>query len=175
MSAVDTKFYEKKKWSTFYGAIVFLICIVAWTWALYFYWDSIAQANEDLNRTLTQIDNSISELQENPGVQIYSIYSQNKVFLNRLSESSDIPSHIAHLRKNIAIHDVSAKWYNYSDGIATLELSAETDENWYAYQKVVDFLTAYRSLDEEAIFNIESISNFTWYDRITFSAEFTLK
>lgn len=174
MSAVDTKFYEKKKSSTFYGSLVFLFIIIASSVGLYIYSNNIAQANSDMSATISQIDSSISQLWEDSSVQIYSIYTQNKVFLEELSERSNIPWHIAHLRRSLAASKISALWYSYSEWVAKMELSAQTDDDDYAYKKIVNFLESYRS-DEKAIFEIESVSNFKGYDKMTFSAEFTLK
>lgn len=174
MSAVDIKFYEKKKSQTFYISIVLLLLVILLTAGLYYYSYSQSKTIRENNSTLAQIETWILEIQQDEKVQIYSIYADNRNLFSVLAESSKIPTMINHLKRVFTLQDVSYKWFAYSDGKAQIELSLETDDDSYAYEKVSTFLENYRG-NEEALFTIDQISNFSWYDRITFTVDLTLK
>lgn len=174
MSAVDIKFYEKKKSQSFYTALFLFLLVITITGVLYYY--SYTQNNtlQTYKTTLTQVEKSISEIQKDEKIQIYSIYAENKDVFRQLAEWSKIPSMINHLKRVFSIQWVNYSWFSYRDGKATTELSLETNDSWYAYEKLTKFLKNYRG-NEEALFTIGQISSFSWYDRINFSAELTLK
>ncbi len=175
MSAVDTKFYEKKKSSTFYVAISFLLFVIIWTIALGFYNSRLVEENASLSQRVSQIEGSIEELQSDENVQIYSIYDKHSSFLDELALQSDIPKFVSHLRKQFGIYGLESKGFNYSSWQATIDISAQTNDSGYAYEKIVKFLRAYKALEEGALFDVEFIQTLAGYDRINFSWKFTLK
>lgn len=174
MSAVDTNFYERKKTNTFYWAVVFLVCVIALTWGLYYYSYTLSDEITNNTTTLSQLESSISEIQQDEKVQLYSVYAQNKVIFDTLAAQSKIPSMINHLIRVFAIQGIEYKGFDYSNGQAQIDLSLETNDSGYAYEKVIKFLNTYRE-NEEALFTISQVSNFDWYDKIDFTADFILK
>jgi hypothetical protein len=146
MSAVDTKFYEKKKSSAFYGALAFLLLVLAISAGLFVYNGQLQEQNTQLEAKILQIENSIKDLEQDPSVQAYSIYERHEAFLQKLSEQSKIPSFVSHLKKYFAIHGLEAKGFNYSQGTVRIDLSAQTNDSGYAYQKVVKFVREYNLL-----------------------------
>jgi L-rhamnose mutarotase len=174
MSAVDTKFYEKKKSSTFYLAVWFLFLVLVITGGIFFYNSKLEELNWDFSKQIQQLNNSISIVEQDSNIQTYSIYEKNEKFLIKLWEQSNIPSFVSHLKKQFAIHGIDAKWFNYSQWTVTIDLSAQTNDNGYAYQKVVKFLRDYNEL-EDGLFLSDFVPNFDGYDRINFTGKFTLK
>lgn len=174
MSAVDIKFYEKKKSQMLYVAISLFILVAAITGALYYYSYTLSSTIQDNDLTLQQIEKSISDIEQDNQVEIYSIYAQNKALFSNLAEWSKIPSMVNHLKRVFAIQWVNYKWFSYSNGTVQTALSLETSDAWYAYEKVTKFLSNYRA-NQEALFTVDQISNFSGYDRINFTADFTLK
>jgi hypothetical protein len=69
---------------------------------------------------------------------------------------------------------VTYKGFSYANGQVMTQLSLETNDIGYAYEKVTKFLKNYRE-NEEALFTIDQISNFSGYDRMNFTADLTLK
>lgn len=175
MSAVDTKFYDKKKSSTFYIAVLFLLIILAITGGLFFYNSQLQKQNIDLNSQIEQLSSSIKNIQQDSNIQAYSIYEKNQDFLEKLAEQSKIPSFVSHLRKHFAIHGLDSKGFSYSQWWISVELSAQTNESGYAYQKVVKFLRDYNALWEDALFTPRFVAVFDGYDKINFTGDFKLK
>jgi len=174
MSAVDVKFYEKKKSQTFYVALSLLLLVLLLTWGLYYYSYTLKNKILENESNLAQVETSISQIQQDEKIQIYSTYAQNKILFSRLSEVSKIPSMIRHLKRVFSIGGVSYEGFSYSEWNAQINLSLETTDSWYAYEKVIKFLSNYRA-NEDALFTIDQISSFSWYDRMNFSADLTLK
>ncbi len=174
MSAVDIKFYEKKKSQMFYVAAALFFLVISITWGLYYYAYTLSNTLSENELTLQQVEKSISDIEQDENVQIYSTYSQNKVLFSNLAEGSKIPSMINHLKRVFAIQWVTYKGFSYANGQVMTQLSLETNDIGYAYEKVTKFLKNYRE-NEEALFTIDQISNFSGYDRMNFTADLTLK
>jgi hypothetical protein len=78
-----------------------------------------------------------------------------------MGEVSEIPLFVSHLKKQFTKYGIQAKGFAYdSKNGVSIELSAQTNESGYAYQKIVKFLREY-ALDENAIFSVGMISNFS--------------
>lgn len=174
MSAVDVKFYEKKKSQMFYVSISLFLFVAILTGGLYYYSYTLSKTLQDNESTLQQVQSSISEIEEDQTMQIYSTYAQNKNLFLQLAEGSKIPSMVNHLKRVFAIQGVSYDGFSYSDGKVQTDVSLETNDAWYAYEKVTKFLSNYRANDE-ALFSIDQIPNFSGYDRMNFSVDLTLK
>lgn len=174
MSAVDIKFYEKKKSQTFYVAVVLLVLVIAITVGLHYYSYTQTATLQENKVTLEQVEKSILDIEQDEKVEIYSIYATNKQLFIKMAEASKIPVMVNHLKRVFTIQWVTYKWFAYNDGVAQIDLSLDTNDSGYAYEKVTKFLKNYRE-NEEALFTIDQISSFTWYDRMNFSADLTLK
>ena len=175
MAAVDTKFYEKKKQQTFYMSLGFLLWVIIGTLALYLYLGGIQTKTDELQTRLSWIETSISSIESNDQIQLYSMYQTHKTFFTKMGEVSEIPLFVSHLKKQFTKYGIQAKGFAYdSKNGVSIELSAQTNESGYAYQKIVKFLREY-ALDENAIFSVGMISNFSWYDRINYEGTFLLK
>lgn len=174
MSAVNSEFYQKKKSWTFYIGIIFLIFTLLISGGLYFYNSSLETKNQVLKSKINQIEGSIKDIQSDEAVQVYSVYERNKVFLGELWQKSQISIFAKHLKKTLLKYNLTAKGFNYSDGTVSTNLTVETGDKNYAYEKIVRLLREY-SQDELSLFEVGEITNFQWHDKITFNANFTLK
>ena len=173
MSAVDTKFYEKKKSRVIYIAIWFVVFILAVTTALFLYNNKIVESNTVLQDQISVIDNSIIEIESKPNIQTYRSYEKNKNILDQLSCRSQISMYVSHLKNNASKYLISAKWFNYVDGKLKTSLSANTDTNGSSYEKIVTFLREYPN-NETSLFDVEAIESFEGFDRINFPGSFIL-
>ena len=174
MSAVDTEFYKKKKSSTFYVGVVFLVLTVLWTWGLYLFTESVHTENQQIMSDTEIIDTAIANERSDNAVQVYSIYQQHKPLLEKLAKDSQIPLFASHLKKNFLKYGMDGEWFNYSAWEVQLKMTSKTDDRGYAYQKVVRLLDEYNQ-DEKALFNIWPVSKFAWHDQMTYDINFTLK
>jgi len=174
MSAVDIKFYEKKKSQAFYAVLILLFIVIFLTIWLYYYSHTLEKSLEENQTTLAQLETSISDIQQDEKIQIYSIYKQNENVFRKLSNASKIPSMISHLKRVFAIQEVNYNGFSYNNEKVQMDLSLETNDSSYAYEKVTKFLNNYRA-NEEALFTIDQVSSFSWYDRMNFTVELTLK
>lgn len=174
MSAVDTNYYKQKKESMFYLSLGFLIVVILVTGWLYAYFQSVVSQRDDISTAINQIDTSISERLSNPNIQAYNVYEKNRGLLEKMSYESKITAFVNHLKKNFIKYSVSGEWFSYNNGLVSVAMSAETNDNGYAYEKVLKFIRWYET-DEKAIFELEDISTFTWYDQIKFDGSYQLK
>lgn len=174
MSAVDTKFYDKKKKTWLYASWGILLLVAILTGGLYYYNMQLDSELWDLESDITQVETSIDSINQESDVQIYSIYSRHQDFLKRLEVNSKISSMVNHLKRTFTIHELQYDRFSYSNETVTIDLSLETNDSWYAYEKVTSFLRNYRE-NEQALFDVEQVSEISWYDRMSFTAVFTLK
>lgn len=174
MKNVDSKFYEKKKTGTFYLALGFFIVVLLMTGGLHYYKMQIDEKNEVLSGKKQTITSSIKSLEEDPDIQIYSIYEANKTFFATQESYSQIPSFVNHFKKYFAKYDIDAKGFRYNNGEVTISLSSDTDDWGFAYQKIVTFIEEYTEA-EAARFMPKQVNSFSGYDRIKYTGTFTLK
>lgn len=174
MSAVDTKFYEKKQKRILFLSLGFLVFVVCITAALFFYEKSVLGELEELEVNINQVEDSIKEIESNEQVQLYRMYQSNKVFFETLEYRSEIPLFATHLQKHLAKHWLQGKDFDFRDGELAMEVSAQTNDSWYAYQKIVTFMREYNQ-DEKALFTPSQINEFSGYDRVNYDATFILK
>lgn len=174
MSAVDSQFYQKKKKSTFYVGVGFLIFTLLITGALYFFVSSVQAENQKIAWEIEKFENSIAQEQENENVQVYSIYQKHKDLLETASERSEIPLFVSHLQKNFQKYGLTGKNFNYNDGTVLVNMESKTGDQLYAYQRIVNMLREYAQ-DEKALFEFWEVTSFSWHDQITYTLEFQLK
>ncbi len=171
---VDTTFYKNKKSMNFYFALGFLLIVILGTLGLYFYNSNVIRTTSELESEISRIEKSIDEVQSDPLVTIYNVYSQNKKLLDTKALESQIPLFVSHLKKNFIKYWVEAKGFAYTWGEITTSLSNQTTDNGYAFEKVVRFLREYPQ-DEKALFDINMIESFEGYDRIWYETTFVLR
>lgn len=85
-----------------------------------------------------------------------------------------IPDFVTHLKNTWLRYNIAFDWFDYSEGILRTNATSSNDDSRLGYQKVVQFLQNYRA-DEDALFELASITQFSWHDRIEYTIEMQLK
>ena len=177
---IKKKIYKKKKVSSNYLSIWFLIFSIVLTMGLYFYNMSIVSQNEELDNNITIKVNSIEELEKDSDIIALSLYNANESSISKLEDYSKISSYINHIIKLKWIYGISFKWFTYSSWKLSSVVTASSDSIWNInYKKVVRFIEEYRkNEDSSALFNLDLVNNVTtkndWIDNI-FNIDLTLK
>jgi len=174
MSEINKDFYDKKKSSTFFIALSFLLFVWLLSGWLYYYNMQTQKKIDNLTTKKQNIENSIAEIESDENVQIYSLYERHKGLFEKFGKQSTIPLFISHLKKNFAKYRISWENFSYSDGIVSVDITSKTDDSSWAYEKIIAFLDGY-SEDEKALFSLDPVNSFSWYDTIKFSQTFNLK
>ena len=177
---IKKKIYKKKKISSNYLAIWFLVFSIILTAGLYFYNMSLVSENEKLDNSITIKEKSIKELEKDPDIVALSLYNANKGSITKLEDYSKITYYINHIIRLKWIYDISFKWFKYSSGNLSTIVTASSDSSWNInYKKVVKFIKEYReNIDSSALFDLELVKNITtkndWEDNI-FNINLVLK
>ena len=174
MSTLDSKFYKKKKWSTFYFSLIFFVVIATLTWILFVFTSSVQAERDNLSGKIQELDKSIQALQSDENVQVYRTYSRHKELLDLLGRQSEIPLFVSHLKKNFQKFGLEGAGFEYRNGVVTIAMESRTWQTRYAYQRIIQMLREYKQ-DEKALFDLGEIQEFSGHDQIDFSAEFYLK
>ena len=174
MSTLDSKFYKKKKSSTFYFSLVFFAIILILTGVLYVFTSSVQAEGDSLSGKIKELDASIEKLESDENVQVYRTYSRHKDLLELLGRQSEIPLFVSHLKKNFQKFGLEGSGFEYRNGVVTIAMESKTWQTRYAYQRIVEMLREYKK-DEKALFDLGEIQDFSGHDQIDFSAEFYLK
>lgn len=162
---IDTEFYQRKKQWAVYLALLFLVFTILLTAGLYGYNYRVKSQTEQYKAQLSQVEDSITNIESDPQVKIYNIYKKHSVAMNLLSEKSEISQMVSELKKNMLRYGIKFEWFNYDAGKIETTMLAETDNQGYAYSKITRFLETYRS-EAQAMFHIEPISDFEGHDDI---------
>lgn len=173
MSAVDTKFYEKKKNNLFFGAVIFFIVMLALTLGVYIYNMKLQTELDQLRSEFTAVSEGLETAWKDEILQAYRLYERNKKILERKSCESHISSFVGHLKKNISKFWLQAEWFTYNKGKISTDISVVSDSDSKAYQKIVNFFTQYPE-DDKAFFVLHPALKYGGYERIEFSQDFTL-
>lgn len=172
MSAVDTKFYDKKKQKMLYVSVVFFIFVLLLTGGLYVYNMQLSKANAAGKSELSKIESSIFELEAVDNIQTYKLFKRNQKFLEKANCRSQIPSFITHLRRNFVKYGLEAKGFVLSEDSVSTDISVNSSDTEKAYQKISKFLTQYPEA-ESSLFSLNHIGDYNWYDRIKFPLSLT--
>jgi len=108
MTTIDTSFYEKKKTTTFYVAVAFLIFVILLTGGLYLYSKHLQNTYIDIQDKIQTRDTAISGIESNTQIQLYSMYQQHKGFFEDMKNKSQIPLFVSHLKKQFAKYGIQA-------------------------------------------------------------------
>lgn len=167
--------YKTKKLRSIYISIAFFAFVVVLTGVLFFYNSHLDKQNTMTQSEITQKENSIKEKKENKSIQIYELYVLNKNVLERLDKNSQIVSFMNHLQEISQEYNLQFEWFNYSNGILSLDTITVSDDNGLDYQKASKFIEWYRN-NEESLFNLAFIETITTIeDREKFNIKLELK
>lgn len=157
-----------------FSAIFCCLLVIGITISLFIYNQTLSSQVEEIKWKIEQRDLSIIELRSNPNIDTYTRYETNSAVFSALQRQSEIPLFVSHLKKNLQRFGLEMWDLNYKTGEVEIQLKSETNQEGYAYQKILQFMKAYRA-DEKALFDLNNIQELRWYDRINYIARFTLK
>lgn len=193
---INSKFYKEKKVKDFYYSLAFLTLSILLTLGLFLYNVSIEKENSELKAKITTTEADVSGIKQNKEILIFELISNpsNKAILEQISFRSQIPKFMNHLYKAAEKTNLDFRGFNYSWWAVSLDIVARWDEEESRYNdkkypkkpwsykekkadyiKIIDFLKRYEEDYPEAMFTIDKIRRFVWWDEINFSVVFTLK
>lgn len=168
MDNIEGKNHLNKYWYLF---LFISLLIVIWLFSFNLY---LEKNIESTKQKIIWYENSIKEKQSNKAVQAYTIINQNKTLLDELEKKSQINKFIYHLRELQNTYSISFKWFNYSNWIITTSVYVPFNSDMTAANRTAFFIKSYRE-DKNALFNLEFINTFNWYDSMTFNTNFKIK
>ena len=159
---INKKVYKKKKLSSLYISIWFLIFAVVLSTGLYVYNMTLENNNKDLENDIQTKETSIRELKKDPKIVASSLYNSNLNTIKKIEDYSKITLYIDHMIKLRRIYNIDFKWFKYSGGDLTTQVIARSDSVWINYKKVVKFIREYRlNEDLSALFDLWLIKSVT--------------
>lgn len=127
-----------------------------------------------LEEKIGQYDLSIKEKQKDKNIQVYNLLKENKKVIEDLGKKSQINKFIYHLRETQNTYGVSFKWFNYSNWVVTSTAFIPFNTDMTAANRVSYFIKNYRE-DKAALFDLDFINTFNWFDSMTFNVSLKLK
>jgi hypothetical protein len=103
----DINLINKKSRSNYWSSIVFLIVVIITTIILHIYNNSIYRDIGKIKMNIDSIDSSISEVEKDNNLQIYSLLNINKDFIKESEKMNKVTNYLNHM------NDISKK-YNIS-------------------------------------------------------------
>ena len=186
--AINNNFYKNRKLKDFYFSLWFLILTIFLTIFLYFYNFNLETKNKNLKTELVKVNNDIKKLEENKSIIVYNIYSKNRIVFDRIAKQSKIPTFIRHLKRIYNNYNIQFTWFSYSNWKISTKVLVETDQkksiynDWekkysdmkLAYMKIINLLEVYNQ-SSNALFKLDQVMKFSWYNNMKFNAIFELK
>ena len=154
-----------------YGFLVISIAIVIVLFFVNLYLDKDI---ENIQSDISKYDTSIKKLQENREIQVYNLLDENKKIISDLEKKSQINKFIYHLREYQSPGSFVFKWFDYSNWMVSTSVYVPFNSDILASSRVSMFIKNYRE-DKKALFNLEFINTFNWFDSMTFYINLKLK
>lgn len=175
MSEVKQEIYKNKGSRFIYIVTFFFVLILFLTLSLYFYNSHLDNKISNLEDEISQKEVSIKSKKDNKLIQIYNLYTLNKVALDRLEKYSKITKYIDHLSEISSVYNLNFSWFNYSAWVLNTKVTSISDERWIDYQKTANFIKSYRN-DTNVLFTLDFINKITSQDdRQEFDVTFELR
>lgn len=171
ISSWEKQIHKSNLLFLWYWFLVLTLIITVW---LFFYNHSIEGKITKLWTEISEYDTSIAKLQEDKSIQVYNLLLENKKVIASLEKKSKVKDFIYHLRSLEIPFWLTFKWFNYSNWNVTMQAVVPFDSNILASNRVSMFVKDYRA-DKKALFDLDFISTFNWFDSITFWVNLKLK
>ncbi len=171
---VDSSFFKNKKNKGLYFGLWFLVLVCVLTWALFFYNSTIEKQNDHILSQIQQTETSIKNERKDKNIAAYHVYNLNKEVFDNLSDKSQVSKFVEHALRTMVRYDLVFENFSLSGDEITLNVSAESNDKWLAYSKIIKFLNEYNK-SETSLFTLEQVENFTGQDNIKFPIRFTIK
>lgn len=155
------------------GYILLALSILI-VWGLFWFNYYLETKIDVLEKNITQYDNSIKEKQKDKKIQVYNLLKDNKKVIEDLDKKSQINKFIYHIRELQNTYRVVFKWFNYTNGIVSMSAYIPFSPDMTAANRATYFIKSYRE-DKNALFDLDFINTFNWYDNMTFNVNLKLK
>ena len=170
----NSEIYKKGwKWGIFLS-LSFMVIVIVISVLLFLYNGVLKKSNLVLKGEISDLEKSISEIQENKLVQSYNLISINKKSMDVLKRRSQIPQFIAHIDNISDEYDVEFKGFDYYNGSLTTSVKVDSSKEKLAYEWTVNFIKSYRNKDW-TLFDLDFINNFLGQDKISFDIKLDAK
>lgn len=163
-----------KSWNPYFGSIAFFVLVVLLTLSLYLYNNLLVKENKKLEINISELNISIDDIEKDDSFKIYSLIEINKRTLDGLINRTNITKYINHMQSIMSEYDLLYRWFWISNLNLTTWIIINSDENWYAYKKVVNFISNYKK-DEKALFNLGFINRISWHNNMKIDLKFEIK
>jgi hypothetical protein len=101
----------------------------------------------------------MAQLQADKKIELYTLISGSKSFLEKYKKLSDIPTYISTIKTLSRDYNVELTGFAYDSGNISAKFFAESDELSFAFVKTKNFLEYFRKKDEN-MFSLDFVSNF---------------
>lgn len=164
----------KNKVSNYIASIIFLIVVLIITVSLHFYNYYVWNEVEKIKTNISSIDASISSVEKDKRLKIYSLLELNKELINSYNKMNDVTKYINHMNVISSKYKLKFSGFNLAKWEITSNVSMVSDNDWIAYQRAKDFISKYR-IDKKALFDLKFISSVEWMDDMKFKVNFKVK
>lgn len=171
MWEIKSPIYKKKTYTT---SLIFFIVVVVFTLSIYFFNSYIEGKVENIKSEINSIEKSISEVEQNEKLQVYSLLEINKELISSYNKMNNITKYINHMNVIWWKYDLNLLGFNLSEGEIITNINVLSDNKWIAYEKTRDFIKNYRN-DEKALFNLWFINSVEWMDDMSFKVTLKIK
>lgn len=170
----DIKVLNEKSRSAYFSSTLFLFIVVLATIVLYFYNNHLKTSIEEIQTSITTIDSSINEVENDKNIQIYRLIELNKSVISSYESMNKVTKYINHMNVIKGKYNLEFDWFDLSKWVITTNIKTTSNDEWLAYQKTRDFISKYRQ-DTKALFNLGFVTSVEWMDEIKFKVNFKIK
>ncbi|MDP2090083.1 MAG: hypothetical protein Q8K30_00670 [Candidatus Gracilibacteria bacterium] len=171
----DIKVLSDKSKSTYFSSIVFLVVVVVITVLLYLYNNYLKNNILDIQNTITTVESSINEVENDKNIQIYRLIQLNKEVIASYESMNNITKYINNLNILEREYNLDFTGFEISKGeISTSVITSTDQELGAAYQKTRDFIKKYRE-DKKALFDLAFITSVEGMVDMKFNVNFKIK
>jgi len=144
---------------------------------------TVGSSNKKSAERLETLNTSIKRLSENPDIQAYQLYEQNKRKIDNMTYFSNIPLFYKEISDISSEFGIVMSEFSYSNKTVSIAASAVKNPLWDAYQKYEELISSYRWDDleleeweepEQKMFDLEFVRSFNWANRIVSNLNFTV-
>lgn len=165
---------NRKTKSSYILSIVFLLIIVFSTIWLNQYNNYLESDINEIKSGIETRNQGIKKIEGDKNIQIFSLLERNKKIIESYKKMNKITTYINHMNVIAWKYKLNFKWFWFSKGIISTNVTITSDDEGIAYQKTKDFIEKYRN-DNKSLFELDFISSIQGMDTIKFNTKFKIK
>lgn len=164
----------KNKVSNYTASIIFLIVVLIITVSLHFYNYYVWNEVEKIKTNISSIDASISSVEKDKRLQVYTLLELNKELISSYEKMNDITKYINHMNVIGSKYKLKFDGFNFAKWEISSTVNIVSDIDWIAFLRTKDFINKYR-VDQKALFELKFINSVDWMDDMKFKVNFKVK